>query len=259
MAWRWHSQERDVSYTKMGFKQLYQPTSQPMRVAGFMSGSGSNIRKIIEASKREHGLYEVVVLFSDRAGSKANAIGKDFDIPVITRDIEGFYAARGKQLRDMTVRREFDWMTQEALAPHVVNVIAYGGYMSIVTSLLLRTYLGINVHPADLSVVDGNGRRRYTGDKAVAKALQAGERFIRATTHILEEKVDYGKVLMVSAPLDVRAGESADDAQSRLKEAGDWVIFPQTLRYLADGRFARDDEGKIHFDGEPIPNGVRLE
>ena len=131
--------------------------------------------------------------------------------------------------------------------------------MSIVTSLLLRTYLGINVHPADLSVVDGNGRRRYTGDKAVAKALQAGERFIRATTHILEEKVDYGKVLMVSAPLEVRAGESADDAQSRLKEAGDWVIFPQTLRYLADGRFARDDEGKIHFDGEPIPNGVRLE
>lgn len=50
-----------------------------------------------------------------------------------------------------------------------------------------------------------------------------------------------------------------DKHQNRLKEIGDWVIFPRTLEFLADGRYSQDDQRKLYFDGKEIPQGVRLE
>ena len=50
-----------------------------------------------------------------------------------------------------------------------------------------------------------------------------------------------------------------DANQDRLKEAGDWVVFPMTLQYVAEGRFAADESGAVYFDGEPVPAGLRLE
>ena len=47
--------------------------------------------------------------------------------------------------------------------------------------------------------------------------------------------------------------------RDQLKEIGDWIIFPRTLEYIADGRFAQDDEGRLYFDNERIPNGLRIE
>lgn len=122
----------------------------------------------------------------------------------------------------------------------------------------------------DLTIVDEHGKRKYRGDKAVRKAILAGERELRATTHLITEEVDGGPVLMVSAPLSVELPPHfypcdselvtmvAEQHQARLKEVGDWVIFPRTLQYLAGGRFAKDEAGLLHFDGRPIPNGVRL-
>ena len=72
---------------------------------------------------------------------------------------------------------------------------------------------------------------------------------------------------MISSPLgvEVPAGLSVErnlDAvaqanQDRLKEGGDWVIFPSTLEMIALGRYACDESGAIHFDGKPVPEGLR--
>ena len=241
----------------MILQKLYNPRSEPMRVAGFMSGSGSNIRKLV-ATGKETNLYSIVVLFSDRADSKAPAIGKDFDIPVITRDIRGFYSERKQPLRNMDVRRDFDFQTARSIETYGIDVIAYGGYMSKVSPWLCEQHLGVNVHPADLSILGADGKPVYVGDKAVKAALDAGEKYLRSTTHIVEKDVDLGRILMRSAPMEVERGDSPDDVQGCLKEVGDWVIFPKTLEYLAQGRFEKDETGKLYFCGEPIPNGVTL-
>lgn len=254
---------------------LYDPSNGQMRVVGLLSGSGSNIRKIIEFEKQlkiERGAspFSMVVLFSDNSESNAVKIGKDFDIPVVVRDIIGFYAARGKPRRDMQVRAEFDRETVNALAPYKVSVAAYGGYMSIATQPLIDAFLGVNVHPADLSIRE-NGKRKYTGDFAVRNAILNGEKFLRSSTHIIEPEVDGGRILMISPKLEVSLRENfdknyvslvkevANEHQSKLKEYGDWVIFPKTLLYIAEGRFAQDENGSLYFDGKQIPQGLRLE
>lgn len=244
-----------------------------MPVAGLMSGSGSNIVKLLEhqhkLENQGNPAYRFVVLFSDRAESNAVKIGKQFDVPVVTRDIEAFYRARNAPFKDMSVRAEFDAATVNALEPYEAAAAAYGGYMSIATPNLVEAFIGVNVHPADLSVRTPEGKRKYTGDKAVAKAIVAGEKYIHSSTHIIGNQVDYGPVLLISKPMPVDPCKSPKENQDMLKEKGDWEIFPLTLELLARGRFQMDisaslgdvHEGKapIYFDGKPMPNGIRLE
>jgi len=246
-----------------------------MRVAGLMSGSGTNLQRILEHERRlkeEHGKspFEVVVIFSDSATSRAPEIGRDHDVPVVVRDIGAFYHSRGKKKSDLSIRPDFDRETVDALAHFRIDVAAYAGYMSVASPVLIGAFLGVNVHPADLSVEEG-GKRKYTGDHAVLDAILAGERTISSTTHLIEEKVDYGRIFLISPPLAVEippgtnlrdrdiARKIADENQDRLKEKGDWVILPLTLEYLAEGRFQTDRSGVIHFDGKPAPRGIRLE
>jgi hypothetical protein len=45
--------------------------------------------------------------------------------------------------------------------------------------------------------------------------------------------------------------------QEKLKERGDWIIYPLTVQLIAEGRFSLD-KGKVYFNGRPVPQGVRL-
>jgi folate-dependent phosphoribosylglycinamide formyltransferase PurN len=255
-------------------RPLHDPSTGPLRIAGLMSGSGSNLRRILEreralAAERGASPFRVAAIFSDTWNSKAPEIGRDFDLPVVVRDIAAFYAARGKPRRDMVLRAEFDATTVETLRPFQARAAAYAGYMSVATAPLIEAFLGINVHPADLSVEE-NGRRKLVGDHAVRDAILAGQKEIRSTTHIIEPLVDGGRLLVVSPPIPVVvppgtdlsdkivAKRVAQEHQERLKEAGDWIVFPKTLEWIADGRIAQDERGVLHFDGRPIPHGVRM-
>lgn len=258
---------------EMKTTKLYNLDKGIMRVAGLMSGSGSNLRKIIEHEKNfqsERGMvpYHVAVIFSDRFDSNASQIGKDFDIPVVIRDIAGFYEKKGKPLRDLEVREKFDAQTLKLLSPHEIDVAAYAGYMSIATSVLTNAFLGVNVHPADLSIKNQEGERAYTGDHAVRDAILAGEEQLRSTTHLVAPKVDYGRILMISSGLDIShlpksknnevTNGRVDSCQNKLKEVGDWVIFPKTLEYIAEGRYSQDGKEGLYFNDIKIVDGVKL-
>lgn len=254
---------------------FHDPSQGELRLAGLMSGSGSNLRKIIEwervlRQERGKNIYRVVVIFTDTFDSRASEIGRDFDIPVICRDLKGFYRQQAKSRYDLKVREEFDAETVKALSPFEVKAAAYAGYMSIVTRPLIEAFLGVNVHPADLSQ-EAEGKRKYTGAQAVRLAIMAGERSLRSTTHLIEPQVDGGRLLMISNPLPVVIKNSvipeneeeiqrlAHYYQERLKEVGDWVIFPRTIQAIAEGRYAFDKQGMIYFDGRAVPYGVPYE
>jgi len=240
-----------------------------------MSGSGTNLRRLLERQgdlERDEGAspFEVVVIFSNDSRSKAPAVGADFAVPVVINDMRAWYAKREADRRDLKLREEFDAETVKMLEPFGAKVAAFGGYMAVATAPLLEAFIGVNVHPADLSVKEG-GERKYTGDRAVSAAIKSGESSVSATTHIVERGVDMGRILMISPPMEVRippeadlddpatVARVADEHQQRLKRHGDWVIFPRTIEDIARGRYAVDENGALYYDGEPAPEGVRLQ
>lgn len=274
---------------------MYDPEVEglPMRLACFMSGTGTNVIKIIEhqlsyKARKENCPYETVLIFTDvkdervdETGRKmcyAKDIGERFRISYVCNDIRGFYQSKGQRTtRDLPLRLDFDSITLEKIKGYDIDVIALGGYMSIITRPLLDAFPGkiINVHPADLSVMEG-GKRKYVGLHAVLDAILNGERYLYSSTHVVRERVDEGEILMRSRPVEVwlpdgvtfehlRKEENKDllekvvkENQSRLKERGDWVIFPKTLEMIALGRYGLDDEGNVYVDKKLMPNGLRL-
>lgn len=259
----------------MEYKSLFDPKRQPMRIACFMSGSGSNVKKIIEHQVNlNKSPYKVVLIFTDNPESNAKNMAKEYGIPLVVNDIKEFY--RGRDIKDMSIREEYDKKTVELIESFKADLIALGGYAWIVTKPLTSRYLIVNVHPADLSVEE-NGRKKYVGLYHVPsmKAILAGEKFLRSSTHIVIDELDSGEILVVSRPLKVELHgitlnelkkpenkellkKISEEHQNKLKEIGDWEIFPLTLQWIAEGRFGIDKKRNIYFDGKMIKKGYRI-
>jgi folate-dependent phosphoribosylglycinamide formyltransferase PurN len=257
-----------------------QASGRAMRVAAFMSGSGTNIVRLLE---REAELrdgpggspFRVIFVFSDRSdsGSAGERIALQAGIPYFSYDIRRFYSLRGLKRscstpEGMAARREFDSMASCLIKAFDIDMIALGGYMSYLT---LRRC--VNVHPADLSLLRADGTRKYVGDHAVADAIANGETSLRASTIWTDAGVDTGPLLMVSNPLKVELpvplpdllkdkpafGRVVDEHQRRLKRIGDWKIFLLTVEMIGRGRFSLDEDSKVYVDGELVTGGYRLD
>jgi folate-dependent phosphoribosylglycinamide formyltransferase PurN len=261
-------------------KPIFDPkeAGRPMRVAAFMSGSGTNIRKLMALESRlrtQEGCspFEVIFIFSDRSDRKCQGerIAYENGVFYASYDIRAFHRMRSISRSVLTqegleARRGYDRVAKSLVKAFDIDVIALGGYMSYVT--LDRC---VNVHPADLSILIPGGKRKYVGDHAVYDAILAGETSLRASTLWTDPGVDTGPLLMVSEALPVNLPEPlerladdrqkllavAEEHQERLKEIGDWKIFPRTIEMIARGQFALDEKGHVYVEGQPMPGGYR--
>ncbi|MBN2417783.1 MAG: formyl transferase [Deltaproteobacteria bacterium] len=264
----------------MDIRPFYNPEHNkgPMKVAAFMSGSGSNIRMLLKKEKeliQEKGKspFHVVFIFSDRSDGKCQGekIALENGLPYFSYDIRRFHSIRGisrtvSSPDGLEARRQFDSFARNLVEAFGVNLIALGGYMSVTT--LERC---VNVHPADLSILTHDNKRKYTGDHAVKDAILNGEKDLRASTLWTDQGVDTGPLLMVSAPVEVILPEPVGslknnrellnrvvhEHQEKLKEKGDWIIFPRTIEMIAEGRFAFDHKNRVYVDGAHVPEGYR--
>ncbi|RPI75734.1 MAG: formyl transferase, partial [Desulfobacteraceae bacterium] len=131
----------------MTLTPLYDPnqTGRSMRVAAFMSGSGTNIAKLLEKQEelqaREGSApFEVIFIFSDRSDGvcRGEPIALKNGLPYFSYDIRMFHKQRGLKRTVLTpeglaARKEFDRMAGRLVRTFAIDVIALGGYMSYTT------------------------------------------------------------------------------------------------------------------------------
>lgn len=290
----------------MTLQKLYDPTKGPMRLAIFMSGSGSNAVKILEraVAQRERGevSFNPVLVFSDNPKSNALKIANTFGVSYSLNSIRDFYEGRSAPLNDMTTRTRYDQEQQGLLEDLKIDAIALAGYDWVLSPELCEDYLISNVHPGNLRTRGTDGRRRYIGLGWIpsAKAILNREENVYTSVHLVTSGLDEGPLLAVSAPQPVpkealslekkvllggamslkevtafikshpELGEEeivkifpiyryARDCQERLKVHGDWIEFPEAIENISLGRYQTDEQGKLYFEGNPIPNGLERE
>jgi folate-dependent phosphoribosylglycinamide formyltransferase PurN len=265
-------------------------SASELPAAILMSGTGSNARRLLELPDPA---FEVRLILSDNPASNAEAIAREHGVEGLLLDIRDFCGPEPTALREPARRAAYDRELGRQLARRGVRLAALAGWDWVVGPELCRSLLFANVHPGDLRVTDPQGRRRYVGLGWVpsAKAMLAGERFVHSTTHLVTPELDGGPIARVSRPVPVelpagmspadllppgaglgdvirdirynegrRFGEAflytrARQLQETLKERGDWVEFPVTVRRLAQlmlaGRLAVDAAGGPRLDGAP--------
>ena len=104
-----------------------------------ISGRGSNLQAIIDASERREIPARVAVVISNNPEAYGLERAKKHHIPAVTIDNRGFKDKNTYELEIVKV-----------LQQHKIDLVCLAGYMRIVGPVLLEHYRGrmINIHPA---------------------------------------------------------------------------------------------------------------
>ena len=115
------------------------------------------------------------------------------------------------------------------------DLVILSGFMRIISEPLLGSVPIINVHPADLRILDKRGKPKYTGDDAVTDAINAGETETCSTIHLVTKEIDGGPIITVSDPLRVIPGIDPKVHQEEMKTACDGPAYAEAMRMICDG------------------------
>lgn len=155
------------------------PTPPRRRVAVLISGAGSNMAALIEASLAPDAAYEVVLVLSNRPDAGGLELARGAGIEAVAVDHRPF----GKD------REAHERAVQAELERAGVEVVALAGYMRLLTPWLVRKWDGrmLNIHPSLLPL--------YPGLDTHARAVAAGDVEAGCTVHLVTEGVDEGPIL----------------------------------------------------------------
>jgi folate-dependent phosphoribosylglycinamide formyltransferase PurN len=179
--------------------------SGPVRVALLSSRHAPALPYLLADAPGRGDRWDLVAFLTSDAHSPDVDRAHDAGLPVLVNDVRDFYEARGARIPDLGLRPGFDGRTAALLRPHAPDLVVLCGYLHILTAPMLGPYAGrvLNVHDADLTVLDPAGRPRYCGLHSTRDAIVAGAAETRSTVHIVTAEVDVGPALFRSWPFPV--------------------------------------------------------
>ena len=143
--------------------------------AVFISGRGSNLRSLIKYSKTKKSKIKIVLVISDNPSAK------------------GLEYARKSKIKNIFVRysnkASFENRLLRLLKRNNVDLICLAGFMKILSGSFIKEFLRpiINIHPSLLP--------KYIGLNTHSRAIQNKDKYAGATVHIVNEKLDSGKII----------------------------------------------------------------
>ncbi len=242
---------------------LFQPRSErPMHVAAFGSGTGTILRAMIWAQKKiKKPPFKIKLLFTDQE-CLFQKIAEEENLPLL------FHPWNPKISREEYDSKGLELLnTFSRIQKCPIDFILLAGFMRIMSKVWLQAfpYKILNIHPADLTVLDAQGNRKFIGANAVFKALQEGSQRTRTTAILIDEAIDGGPILVSGPWIDYQEGYPIDKMKSakhqeKQKEASDWPACLAALKLIAEGRLKLrlPDRDVILNDKKLPPCGYEL-
>ena len=169
------------------------------RLVVLVSGGGTNLQALLDASADPAYGADVVAVGADRDGIEGLARARRAGLPTFV-----------VRVADFARREEWDTALTEAIAEYDPDVVVSAGFMKVVGKRLLERFVMVNTHPALLP--------SFPGAHAVRDALDYGVRVTGCTVHLVDDGVDTGPVIAQRA-VDVRADDDEHSLHERIKTA----------------------------------------
>ena len=144
--------------------------------AVFISGRGSNLKSLIKYSKTRRSLINIVLVISNNSEAK------------------GLEHAKKSKIKTVFIKylnkRSFENHSLKLLKSYKVDLICLAGFMKILSSNFIKKFSKIilNIHPSLLP--------KYKGLNTHIKAIKNKDKYSGATVHIVDEKLDSGKIIL---------------------------------------------------------------
>ncbi len=213
--------------------------AQPCNVVVLISGSGSNLQALIDASAEGGIAARIGAVISNRADAYGLVRAQNAGIATAVLDHKAFEG-----------REAFDAALIEIIDAYQPDLVVLAGFMRILTPGFVRHYAGrlLNIHPSLLP--------RYKGLNTHQRVLEAGDAEHGCSVHFVTEELDGGP-LIVQAVVPVQAGDHADSLAARVHGA-EHRIYQLAVGWFAAGRLRLGSQG-AELDGQPLPAcGVQL-
>ncbi|WP_037332228.1 phosphoribosylglycinamide formyltransferase [Saccharopolyspora rectivirgula] len=179
-----------------------------------VSGSGTLLQALLDATTRPDYPVQVVAVGADRTGIEGLARAERAGVPTFTC-----------RLRDYPSREDWDRALTEACAEHQPDLVVSAGFMKLVGASFLDRFSGryLNSHPALLP--------SFPGMHGVRDALEHGVRVTGCTLFVVDAGVDTGPILAQQA-VEVRPEDDEASLHERIKEV-ERRLLVDTLEQLA--------------------------
>ncbi len=194
------------------------PSSEaaPARLVVLVSGSGTNLQALLDATADPAYGATVVAVGADRDGIEGLARAERAGVPTFVL-----------RVKDFADRGEWDSALTAAVAGHRPDLVVLAGFMKLVGAEFLAEFGGrlVNTHPA-LSP-------SFPGMHGPADALEYGVKVTGCTLFFVDEGVDTGPIVAQSS-VAVADDDTAETLHERIK------VAERTMLVDTIGTMARD-------------------
>lgn len=187
-----------------------------LKLAILISGRGSNMEALLEASERADYPAEPVLVLSNRPGAKGLATAETRGIRTVAID----HKIYGKD------REAFETEVSKELENAGVEIIALAGFMRILTATFTQRWAGrmINIHPSLLP--------KYPGLNTHERAIEAGDAEAGVSVHWVTEGVDEGAVIQ-QARVPILQGDTPETLAGRVL-VEEHKLYPNALKQACE-------------------------
>ena len=195
-----------------------------LRVGVMVSGGGTNLQAILDALDcgKITGA-EIAVVISNNPGAYALERARSRSIQAVCMSPES-----------VDSREAFNEAFLAKVDEYELDLIVLAGFLVTIPAAMIAKYRNriINVHPSLIPSFCGVG---YYGLKVHEAALARGVKITGATVHFVDEGMDSGPIILQKA-VEVLPGDTPEVLQRRVMEQAEWVILPEAIDRIANGR-----------------------
>lgn len=164
-----------------------------MNIAVFISGTGSNLKALIDAEKNGEFKSKICLVISNR-------------------NAKGLFHGYNACIPSFAVKD--DEQILEKLKEYKIDFIVLAGYLKQISTLILNQYRGmiINIHPSLLPKYGGKG---FYGMNVHEAVFNNNEKISGVTVHYVDENLDTGKIIL-QRQVDISDCKSPSEIRDRV-------------------------------------------
>ena len=182
--------------------------SKKIKCSVFISGIGSNLKSLIQFSKKKNSPISIELIVSDNLNAKGLKFGKIFKISNKVFNYKNKLIAEKKIISEIKNKK--------------IELICLAGFMKILSKNFLKNFKGkiINIHPSLLP--------KYKGLNTHQRAISNSERYSGCTVHFVTSRLDSGKIIL-QKKVKISKGETAKSLAKKVL-IQEHKLYPKAIR-----------------------------